>query len=274
MAEGVLLSLLENCLGGYFRTVVKSVFVKSERQVGGSAGAPTAHIMPLKPPTRIASVDECDATDRLSADAIKLYTGGSSISGRALFKDYEVFKTISTPLISTNDFPRYDATDPALQMRAHFVPFPVTFRPVEELEEGNSKVKKINMNLKTELAEDAAREEALVWLVNGAVSWHTKKISPEEIPTCALQAKSTLNADNDPFAMFLDARCELGADLVVKSAQLHFACNDWMVSQGHHKITPQQLTKNLAAKKITKVRKYQLGGEQTDVFKGLKLASM
>jgi putative DNA primase/helicase len=179
-----------------------------------SSSSPTPDIMALRG-RRLAFASETKDGVRLSANKIKLFTGGDQLTGRNPHDKYETtFNPTHTLILSSNYRPEVDAKDQALWDRIINVPFEVRFVSGREPKAENER--KADPYLREKLRAEAPG--ILGWLVEGCLKWQIQGLDlPEKISNETQQYQQ----EEDVWQKFYDECVEPGDDLSVSAQELY-----------------------------------------------------
>lgn len=190
--KSVFFETIYEVLGDYATSIPSETLMK--RQFGGREAA--LEVEPLIG-RRFAFASECNSTDNLNPERIKLLTGGDSLQVRKLYGQATVVHPSHTLFLAGNHFPLLPDSDPAIWRRIRCIPFDKTVPPGQQ-----------DPELKKKLVRDHG-QEVLGWAIEGARRYYQrgqKLITPAEVLTATRKYELAV----DPFAGFLANWCTIG----------------------------------------------------------------
>ncbi|KAF9159340.1 hypothetical protein BGX21_008294 [Mortierella sp. AD011] len=207
--KSLLISLLEKLLEKWYVTAPYDVFFKSAKRA--QAGGPSPHLGTLKG-ARICVKEEAEPKDELNIEMIKILTGESAITSRALYaKDYETFTPKALPILLCNHKPAIDVDDPAMLRRIKVIPFNNIYTSPEDsirpYDRNNPRHRLRDPDVRKRLLTKYSQEQLLVWLVQGAFKWHVGGLG--KLPQCMKDAFQEYCSENDKLKEFIDECCEV-----------------------------------------------------------------
>ncbi|AQN68125.1 protein kinase family protein [Saudi moumouvirus] len=113
-----LMELLKYTLGDLFKPMDIRLLV--EKRASSSSASPE---LADKKGVRACPFDEPKATDEINTGFMKIFTGGDTITARALFKEPIYFKPQFKPFLLCNDLPNIKSDDDGTWRRLKVVPF-------------------------------------------------------------------------------------------------------------------------------------------------------
>lgn len=117
-----LMELMKFTLGGYFKPM--DIRLLTEKRSSSSSASPE---LADKKGIRLCVFDEPKATDEINTGFMKLFTGGDTITARALFKEPIYFKPQFKPFLLCNDLPGIKSDDDGTWRRIKVIPFTSKF---------------------------------------------------------------------------------------------------------------------------------------------------
>ena len=203
--KGVILSLLEKCMGPFIYKMNKGLCIQSESC--SNRGASLAKLIF----SRLSYIDETRKEDKFRDDFIKDISGEGKLTYRPLYQSEQTVDVNTKFLCITNFSPRFDGTDSALVRRILIVPFEKYFRTKNEsgyCKNDPNCIEIKNNNLKYELLE--AHAQFFNWIAAGAVRYYKNlgrlvEIMPKSFKT----SKRKYIHENDPVQQFIQEFCEI-----------------------------------------------------------------
>lgn len=117
-----LMELMKYTLGGYFKPM--DIRLLTEKRASSSSASPE---LADKKGIRLCVFDEPKATDEINTGFMKLFTGGDTITARALFKEPIYFKPQFKSFLLCNDLPAVGSDDDGTWRRIRVIPFTSKF---------------------------------------------------------------------------------------------------------------------------------------------------
>ena len=196
--KSVLMDLLKELLGPYYRQCSSDVVIAGKKSSIGSA---SPHIMQLLG-ARLAFVDESEMGSKLNESVVKSVTGGGAITCRPLFGQMITFDPTFQLFLLTNHKPDINV-NPSIERRLVLIPFLAEFKDLQDLDVNNKKHKLKNNNIEKELKERL--DEFLVWLVRGSVEYFNNGLG--QVPNTVKQAMDEYLDENDNIKNLINDNC-------------------------------------------------------------------
>lgn len=196
---------------------------------------------------RVALMNETTQGSRFDEAKLKHLTGGDTLSGRFLHREFFDFAPTHKLVIRGNHKPAIAGTDEGIWRRLHLVPFEVQIPPAEQ-----------DRNLLTRLR--AELPGILRWAVQGCLEWQESGLQPPAIITDAVRE---YREESDVLGKFIAERCEINRLAEVKSgaffsayqAYCERAAERWMP----HKDLPAEMRRRGFEHRRTKAGGMYLG---------------
>ena len=133
-----------------------------------------------------------------------------------------------TQILLTNNLPKFDVDDQALERRIVVVPFNLKFVKDADYDEANPQHRRADPTQARFLEGDSPSEQLLVWLVRGAIRFYAagNKLPPK--PQAVRDAERGYYAENDLLGQVIAEECEVRAGLMIPAATF----NDLARSKG------------------------------------------
>jgi putative DNA primase/helicase len=242
--KSVFLNTLSYILGAYATAAAMSTFMasKSERhptEVAALHGA------------RLVTASETSEGGRWNEERLKNLTGGDPVTARFLYHDFFTFQPQFKLVLIGNRKPALDTVDEAMRRRLQLVPFTVT--PAQP----------------DPLLTDKLRAEApaiLAWMVDGALAWQAKRLSP---PAIVRNATAEYFEDQDLFGRWLGECSEASNEHSTPVADLFQSWAEWCGESREFVGSLKRLSQMLADRGFERVR--GRGGRMG--FRGIRLNS-
>jgi putative DNA primase/helicase len=216
--KSVLLEVLAALFADYAKQCPTETFMLKDK--GSSIPNDLARLRGV----RLAVAIETEAGRRLAESLVKKATGGDRIPARFLNHEWFEFSPTFKVWLGTNHKPRISGTDRGTWRRIRLVPFGVTFKDADEAQPGEPiKDKNLVESLKTEMTG------ILAWAVRGCLAWQTDGLRP---PPAVVYATTAYRQEQDTFNAFLNDRCEIAPNYVVRFSILYENYKNWAVANG------------------------------------------
>jgi P4 family phage/plasmid primase-like protien len=222
-----LMDTIFRSLGGYAALIPSTLLVG-----GGRTGGATPERMTVRG-VRLAYIEETPEGGHLDTQALKTVVGTPSITGRQLFEKFVTFGATHSLFLNTNHVPVVTETGEGEWRRLVRLAFPYRFRRADQALERDTD-RRGDPTLKTRLAEPAAQEAALAFLVDGAHRWYEAGRSLEYFadPPTVLADTRQWRHDFDVILRFLDERMVFDRDAWVAGDELYAEATDWLAGVG------------------------------------------
>lgn len=153
---------------------------------------------------RVAMMNETSQGGRFDEAKLKHLTGGDTLTGRFLHREFFDFTPTHKLIIRGNHKPAITGTDEGIWRRLHLVPFDVQIAP-EDQDKG------LLAKLTAELPG------VLRWSVEGCLKWQEQGLAPPDIVRAAVR---DYRQESDTLGKFIEERCEVEKLAQVKSGTL------------------------------------------------------
>jgi P4 family phage/plasmid primase-like protien len=224
--KSVLVSALRETLGDYFATLHKDVIVEGKQANKGAADPNMAALQGK----RLAITEETGSLTKLDESTVKYLTGDSVVTCRDLFEKPRTFKLVAKVVVATNHPPKFDSTDFAMLRRLIYVPFPNAYVAPERFDPTNPNHRIADVTLNDRLKTPEAKQEALHWLVQGAVRFFEAKnrdgLVLHKKPKAFEEAMQSYVAENDPLSQWVSESCiveKQNMEMTTQTSVLHEA---------------------------------------------------
>lgn len=161
---------------------------------------------------RLIAAIESGEGRRLDEERVKQLTGGDTIKGRYLYRDFFEFTPSHTVLLGTNHKPEILGTDLAIWRRIRLWPFNVLIPPERQ-----------DKALKEKLLEEGPA--ILGWLVQGCLDWQERGGLGE--PEAVRVATESYRGEQDTVQRFLNECCVLDPDRRTAAGNFHERFVKW-----------------------------------------------
>ena len=255
--KGVTVGWLRHVLGAYYKEADPYIFFGDKRS--GTGPTPALAELDRK---RLAVVDESNPTDELNLAIVKRVTGTDVISCRQLYRDPVEMPVTHTQILLTNNLPKFDVDDQALERRIVVIPFGLKFVKDADFDAANLKQRRADPTLARFLEGDSPSEQLLVWLVHGAMRFYAtgNRLPPK--PQAVRDAERGYYRDNDLLGQIIEELCECGDGYHVSVTLLNSAAR----ARG----APSALKNAMQLRGHTLSMK-RVNGQLTRVYNGLKM---
>lgn len=219
--KGTELETLHSVLGPLAGPIPSELLLKQDRPQGPDA--PTATLMSLRG-KRIVWASEIERGRAFNTQKVKWLTGGDTLTGRDPYGKRQVeFAPSHSVFLITNHKPHVPASDHAFWARVILVEFPFTFTDIPT---GPNERQKDPHLIEKLTAESSG---ILAWLVRGCIEWQREGLKP---PESVLEHRREYRSTEDQLGRFIEDRCTIGPNLVVKSGILFQAYRAWCEGAG------------------------------------------
>jgi putative DNA primase/helicase len=180
--------------------------------------------------SRLVSINELQAGDRLDEQVVKSLAGREPIAARFLHQEFFEIQPTFTPWLRTNHKPIITGEDDGIWRRLVLIPFAKKFSESEQ-----------DPHLEAKLLEE--RDSILMWMVKGAQRYLTNglRLSPRMKAEAA-----TYRKDSDILGEFLADRTHIGSDYKTEQTWLFERWSDWCKSNGLQPRSKKSFTQRLA----------------------------
>ena len=225
--KGVTVGWLRHVLGPYYKEADAYIFFGDKRH--GTGPTPALAELDRK---RLAVVDESNPADELNLAIVKRVTGTDVISCRQLYRDPVEMPVTHTQILLTNNLPKFDVDDQALERRIVVIPFNLKFVKDADYDEKDTKQRRADPTLARFLEGENPSEQLLVWLVRGAMRFYAAghKLPPK--PPAVRDAERGYYAENDLLGQVVEETCDVGADCIVPAAEFNALARSKNVGRG------------------------------------------
>lgn len=212
---------------GDYAGQIESEMLLAQRNGRNSAG-PSPDIMALRG-KRFLICSETEQGRYFNVSKLKWLTGGDSLVGRNLYERKIVTFTPSHKIfLNTNHRPHVGEDDFAFWRRALLIPYPLSFAS----EPGSPNERKADPHLIDKLKEDYPG--ILAWLIRGCLAWQKEGLNP---PDCVKAATLEYRSDEDAIGRFIEDRCSLGPDKMVRAQVLYSKYQSWCKNIGQNPLS-------------------------------------
>jgi putative DNA primase/helicase len=184
--KSVFCEVLEDLLGDY-AIVVSPELVMVRRHTG--IPNDVARLRGV----RAAFMNETSQGSRFDEAKLKDLTGGDTLTGRFLHKEFFDFPPTHKLIIRGNHKPVINGTDEGIWRRLRLIPFIVTIRPDEQ---DQALVEKLRQEL----------PGILRWAVQGCLEWQRDGLKP---PPVIVDAVRAYREESDTLGRFISEHCEV-----------------------------------------------------------------
>lgn len=201
---------------------------------------------------RAALMNETSQGARFDEAKLKDLTGGDTLTGRFLHREFFDFVPTHKIMIRGNYRPSITGTDDGIWRRLRLVPFTVSI-PAEEQDR----------HLLAKLREELPG--ILAWAVQGCIEWQRSGLRP---PECVQEAVRDYRSESDTLGRFIEEECEIGRLCEVKSSVLQSRYTRFCEEAGERalpsKELPHEMRRRGFERKKTKVANLYLGLRMAD----------
>ena len=223
--KSVFSNVVQKILGDYAVTAPSSLLTARAK---GDSG-PRNDIAAMAG-SRLVSINELQAGDRLDEQVVKSLAGREPISARFLHREFFEFEPTFTPWLRTNHKPIITGEDDGIWRRLVLIPFAKKFSESEQ-----------DPHLEGKLLEE--RDAILMWMVEGARRYLADglRLSPRMKAEVA-----SYRTDSDLMGEFLADSTKQSPGFKVDQANLFSRWKEWCVMNGYRPTSKKTFTQRLA----------------------------
>jgi putative DNA primase/helicase len=226
------MNILQTMMGDY------AMFLMPEYLMGNrfGAGMPPHEIARMYG-MRLVVSDEPPGAGHLAESALKLLTGGDTLTGCYKYRNPFQFTPSHSLFIATNHLP--STNDKALQDRVVIIPF---YRELAAWEQ--------NTALSTQVRDpnSSFMQAALSFFVKGCVIYQRQGIDP--IPAIVGAITEEWKKTQDIIGLFITENLELAPNQTIKMTKVYEHYRTWMTNAGEHPWSQRALTKEFEERKM------------------------
>ena len=260
--KSLLMELVKKLLGQFCVMMPGELLFETGKT---AAGASTPHLQTLIK-KRLGFKDEgkTEKANVLNDELIKTVTGSSTITSKALYKEFTEFQPTHLPVLLCNKRPHVNIHDEAMMRRIVIVPFTNVYTSPDaksnpyDASNPNHRLKDDKIGEK--LMSKEGQQQLLAWLVRGAKEWYATGLG--KMSSKIGQAFDSFREENDLLGAFIAESCTVDAHTFVNAAAFLQAYN---ASSGVPAIK-QKAMKELMAK-----RGFKQSTGNGRVYKGVSL---
>ena len=219
--KSVLAQVVQHVVGEYAQTVPRTLVVETRNEQHKTQIARLHR-------TRMGFIHETERDARLNVEAVKMLTGGDTLTGHFMRKDFFDFEPTHALYLLSNWKPQVDAAMRAVWRRLLLIPFDVEIAPENQ-----------DLSLPDKIvAEESAG--VLRWLVEGAAWWwafSSQRAGASGLlpPKRVLDETKEYQLQEDVVGRFVDECCELGRPYSVQAGKLYSAYKSYCQREGIEK---------------------------------------
>jgi putative DNA primase/helicase len=204
------------------------------------------------PGSRFAKSVEVREAGRLDEARLKAWTGGDTISIRALYRNSFSFKPTHKMWLAFNHKPVISDNSPGMWRRIRLIPFRCKFK---EAEADKGLLEKLK----------AESPGVLNWAIKGCLAWQKEGL---DVPRIVAEATSEYQDESDVLSPFLDDCCVLDPNSSVASIDLWTVYQAWANSSGDRSLARNTFAEHLKRRGFISA---EAGHEKRRVWRGLTL---
>lgn len=179
---------------------------------------------------RMVLCTETEDGRKLAVVRMKMLTGETKITARAMRQDPVTFDLRATLWLQSNHRPQVNEQTRAVWRRIRVIPFENT-------------VSKDDKQLAEKLIPE--RSGILRWIVDGAVAWNQEGLG---MPPEVAAAVEEYRAESDTLAAFITDCCITGDGTFERANDLYEAYSEYCRSEGAHRLTPKQFKREMVSR--------------------------
>jgi putative DNA primase/helicase len=166
---------------------------------------------------------------RLAESLVKELTGGDTIRARRMRENFFEFAPTHKLILSTNHKPAVRGGDNGIWRRIRLVPFAVRFWNPDEPAAGEPRPEHLRSDKGIKERLLAERAGILAWMVRGCLDWQRDGLG---LPAKVAAATSEYRREEDLRGRFVEVRCALGPNHMVRASVLYAAFKRWCLTEG------------------------------------------
>ena len=255
--KGVTVGWLRHVLADYYKEADSYIFFGDKRH--GTGPTPALAELDRK---RLAVVDESNPADELNLAIVKRVTGTDVISCRQLYKDPVEMPITHTQILLTNNLPKFDVDDQALERRIIVIPFNLKFVKDADYDEAQPAHRRADPTLARFLEGESPSEQLLTWLVRGAMRFYAAGNKLPTKPVVVRDAERGYYENNDILGQLIAEHCELGEGLQAEACTLNSLAREKGVARG---------IRGAMERRGFPLKKVREGSCTKNIYAGLKL---
>ncbi|MGC2457661.1 MAG: phage/plasmid primase, P4 family [Gallionellaceae bacterium] len=245
--KSVFVELIAWILGDYARKIATEMLMHHQRSPQG----PSPDIVALKG-RRFVYASETEEGRRLAESRVKDMTGGDTLTGRVPYGKADItFQPTHKLVIVGNHRPEITDTSFGMWRRVLLVPFDVTIAEADRDQQLLEKLKSEGPGI-------------LNWMLDGLRQWQRHGLM---VPKKIEGATAAYRDEMDIIGDWINEHCESGAGCTVYKRDAYRAYHTWALSNGHHPLAQNRLTRRLNE------RGYKVQADKRTIG-GLKLGVM
>ena len=167
-----------------------------------------------------------------------------------------------TQILLTNNLPKFDVDDQALERRIVVVPFNLKFVKDADYDEADPRQRRADPTLARFLEGDSPSEQLLAWLVRGAMRFYAAGNKLPTKPTVVREAERGYYHDNDLLGQIIEEACEICPGQHLPCTEFNSLARAKGVARG---------IKGAMQKRGFSFHKCRVDGKPTEVYQGLRL---
>lgn len=187
---------------------------------------------------RVVFLNETQQGSAFDEQKLKALTGGDTLSGRFLHKEYFTFRPAHKLFLRGNHKPLISGSDDAIWGRLRMIPFDVV---IPEQQRDPNLLDKLKHEL----------PGILNWALEGVQAWQDAGLKPPETVLAAVAAYRT---ESDTLSQFLDEQCERDSAAYIKASELQEAYAAYCKSRHEKPVPTKDLPNEMARRGIHRRR--------------------
>ena len=208
--KSTLLNTIEHLLGDYSSVSPVSIICKSTSNKSAEQANPMIASLKGK---RFVTMAESNQYGKLDEEQIKQLTGGEEIKARNLYEKPITFLPQFTLFLSCNDLPMVQDKSLFYSDRLRVIEFNRHFKAEEQ-----------DKNLKNFFCQEESMRGIFAWLVEGYQLYTKEGL---KMPDVVQKAVNQYAKDNDLVELFLEEKCEIKDEGMMKSKVLYETYKMW-----------------------------------------------
>lgn len=237
--KSTLLNVLRKMQGDYADSAAFATF-DADRKDGA-----TNDIADLRG-KRLVTVSETNEDKRLDEARVKAVTGGDPVKCRFLFQEFFTYTPAWKLFMAVNHLPTISGTDNGIWSRIHLIHFKESFLGRED--------KDLEANLLRELPG------ILNWALEGLQDYLKEGLNP---PAFVTNATLKYRKESDVIQQWLDACCEVGSSMVMRSGAGYTSFTTWAENMG---IPKNRIVSQMMWSRRMEQKRFEKGDDRKGAF--------
>jgi len=231
--KSTFLGVLQGVLGPYATSATSDMFMVANADEERLATALIGR--------RLVVTMETREGRKLNEAFVKRVTGGmDALRARMLYHEGFTFRPTAHVWLACNHKPQIDDTTESIWDRLRLLPFSVRIPPEERDPELGDRI----------ISEEA--QGVLAWIVAGALSWKTKRLTA---PDVVMKATAAYRASEDMVGEWIGAMCIEGPAIQQRGSELYQSYATWCQNEGNRPVGKREFAAALEERGLDRVKR-------------------